>query len=417
MSSLPSLAQLRRPRALAAAAVLAAALSVLIPHVDAQTDKGRWVAAWGSSMQGLEPNATLTNASVRMIARSSLDGGAVRIRLENTFGRGPLRIGGAYVALRASLAGIVEGSAVRVTFNGSPTVTIPASGTATSDAATLPVRAGQDIAVSFWVPDANLPITSHSRALTTSYLSADGAGDHIAGDSREFFTRTTTAMYFLSAIDVLSDSARGAIVAFGDSITDGTCATLDAHDRWEDVMASRLVVAGRGDFGVVNEGIGGNTVTRENLVPPPNSPPGLERLDRDVLQRSGATHVIVFEGTNDIRRGASAAQVMAGLQEIVKRLKAARLKAIGVTIIPRHNVAPSPDNTGWDAAKTATRNTVNDWIRHRGGFDAVIDFDEVVRKAENRDLIDPAYNCGDGIHPNPFGYLVMGRAVKLDVFK
>jgi lysophospholipase L1-like esterase len=127
--------------------------------------------------------------------------------------------------------------------------------------------------------------------------------------------------------------------------------------------------------------------------------------------------VIVFEGTNDVRRGATAAQVMAGLQEIVTRLKAARLKAIGVTIIPRHNVASSADNTGWDAAKTAVRNAVNDWIRRRGGFDAVIDFDEVVRKAGNHDLIDPAYNCGDGIHPNPFGYLAMGRAVDLDVFK
>jgi len=400
-----------------AAAAMLAALFVLMPNVGAQTQKGRWVAAWGSSMQGLEPNTTLTNASVRMIARSSLDGGAVRVRLENTFGTAPLLIGGAYVALRASLAGLVEGSAVRVTFNGSPTVTIPAGGTTTSDAAALPVRAGQDVAVTFWVPGAAVPVTSHSRALTTSYLTADGAGDRIAGDNREFFTRTTMAMYFLSAVDVLSDSARGAIVAFGDSITDGTCATLDAHDRWEDVMASRLQLAGRGDFGVVNEGIGGNTVTRQNLVPPPNSPPGLERFDRDVLQRSGATHVIVFEGTNDIRRGATAAQVMAGLQEIVTRLKAAGLKAIGVTIIPRHNVAPTADSTGWDAAKTAIRNAVNDWIRHRGGFDSVIDFDEVVRKAGNHDLIDPAYNCGDGIHPNPFGYLAMGRAVRLDVFK
>ena len=407
-----SILKCRRGRAVLAAAVL----SVIPSLIAAQGDKGRWIAAWASSMQGLDPS-TLTNASVRMIARSSVDGTAVRIRLENTFGTTPVAIGEAYVAIRARLAGIVEGSAVRLTFAGSPTVTIPAGGHVDSDAATLRVRAGQDLAVSFWLPGTEVPVTAHGGAVTTSYLSANGAGDHIAGDSREFFTRTTTSMFFLSAVDVLSESARGTIVAFGDSITDGTCATLDAHDRWQDVMAMRLILAGRGDLAVINEGIGGNTVTRENLVPPPNSPPGLERLDRDVLQRTGATHVIVFEGTNDIRRGASAAQVIGGLQEIVKRLKAARLKTIGVTIIPRHNVAATPDNTGWDAAKTAVRNTVNDWIRHRGGFDAVIDFDEVVRKPDNHDLIDPAYNCGDGIHPNPFGYLAMGRSVKLDIFR
>ena len=125
----------------------------------------------------------------------------------------------------------------------------------------------------------------------------------------------------------------------------------------------------------------------------------------------------MFDGTNDIRRGAGAAQVIAGLQDVINRLKAARLRAIGVTIIPRHNVAASPDNTGWDSAKTAIRNTVNDWIRHHAGFDAVIDFDEVVRKTANHDLIEPAYNCGDGIHPNPFGYLAMGRSINLKIFR
>src|SRR5439155_7870194 len=139
------------------------------------------------------------------------------------------------------------------------------------------------------------------------------------------FTETTTAMYFVSAFDVMTNSAAGAIVAFGDSITDGTCATVDAHNRWEDILALRLMLQGGKEWAVVNEGIGGNTITGKT-DPPPNSPPGLERFDRDALELSGATHVVLFEGTNDLRRDVSAEGVIAGMQELIRGAKAARLK-------------------------------------------------------------------------------------------
>jgi lysophospholipase L1-like esterase len=257
----------------------------------------------------------------------------------------------------------------------------------------------------------------------TSYLTANGAGDVAAEETAKPFTATTTSTFWLKAIDISSSSSTGSIVAFGDSITDGTCSTIDAHDRWEDLFAVRLALdaAGRGKKeaykAVVNEGIGGNTLTRENLQPPPESPPGLERLERDVLTHHGLTHVILFMGTNDIRRGAPAGQVIAGMQDIAKRIKARRLKIIGVTIIPRHNRPPDENNTGWDAAKTQVRNEVNQWIRTRAPFDGVIDFDKVVKDPENADLIYPAFNCGDGIHPSPRGYYEMGSSVRLDLFQ
>jgi lysophospholipase L1-like esterase len=177
-----------------------------------------------------------------------------------------------------------------------------------------------------------------------------------------------------------------AIVAFGDSITDGTCTTLDAHDRWEDIVAQRLALRDTVRHPVVNEGIGGNTVTG-NVRPPPDSTPGTEQLDRDVLAHAGVSHA-VFMGTNDIRREASAEQVINGLKDIVARVKARGLKVIGVTIVPRHNVAPVAGNTGWDDAKTKVRNDVNAWIREGDAFDAIIDFDRVVRSATNSDLLN-----------------------------
>ena len=153
------------------------------------------------------------------------------------------------------------------------------------------------------------------------------------------------------------------------------------------------------------------------MQPAPDSIPGIERLDRDVLLHSGVTHVVLFMGTNDIRREASAAQVIAGMQNIIQRVRAQGLKIIGVTIIPRHNVPPAGTNTGWNDAKTAIRNEVNQWIRTSGAFDKVIDFDAVVRDPANPDLLYPAFNCGDGIHPSPLGYYQMGKSVDLDVFE
>jgi lysophospholipase L1-like esterase len=215
----------------------------------------------------------------------------------------------------------------------------------------------------------------------------------------------------------LTLSAAGAIVAFGDSITDGTCSTLDAHDRWEDVLAQRLAVAGDATHAVVNEGIGGNTLIGPTSYDPPvNSPPGVDRLERDVLSHAGVTHVVLFLGTNDIRRGASADQVMGGIKDIVARVKQKGIKIIGVTIIPRDSIVPGIPDTGWNDAKTAIRNSVNDWIRKQAGFDAVLDFDKIVADAKNPNVINLAYDCSDGVHPSPFGYFLLGKSIDLGMF-
>jgi lysophospholipase L1-like esterase len=250
----------------------------------------------------------------------------------------------------------------------------------------------------------------------TSYRSADGSGDVTAEEGAMRFETTTTALWWLKAIDVQSASP-GTIVAFGDSITDGTCSTLDAHDRWEDVLSVRLGLDHQALKAVINEGIGGNTVTREGLSPPPDSTPGLERLDRDVLSHHGVTDVVLFMGTNDIRRDASAASVIEGTSSIIKQVKAKGFRIIGATIIPRHNVAPTGTNTGWNPEKTRIRNQVNEWIRTKAPFDAVIDFDRAVRDPSNADLLVPAFNCGDGIHPSPLGYFEMGKSIDLGLFR
>lgn len=405
-------------------ACVAAVTMGVASTVDARqaSSAGRWVTAWGTSQQGLGMNA-VTNTTVRMIARVTVSGDAVRVRIDNTFGASPLVVGSAYVGHRIQGAALAPGSNRQVLFGSASRVTVPVGGSVTSDAVRLPVLAQQDLAVTLYIPDAGVRPSQHGAAQVTSYMAADGAGDVAAQEGATSFTGTTTSMWWVKAVDVLSASSTGAIVAFGDSITDGTCTTLDAHDRWEDLLAVRLALdaAGRGapeaHKAVVNEGIGGNTVTRASLQPAPDSPPGTERLDRDVLSHHGVTHVVLFMGTNDLRRDAPASQVIAGMTDIVGRVKARGLRAIGVTIIPRHNRAAVEGNSGWDDAKTRRRHEVNQWIRARAPFDAVIDFEKVVQDPANAELIRPSFNCGDGIHPSPRGYFEMGRSLRLDLFR
>ncbi len=376
----------------------------------------QWVAAWGSSLQGPSPDEwAISNATIRLMARSTVAGDRVRVRLENTYGEDPLTIANATIALQTIGPSLVAESSRPLLFGDVRSVTIPAGESVVSDPAMMTVHADQGLAVSLHIPGTNVRSSIHRNALTTSYLTPAEAGDQTATVDGEAFTEATRWMHWLSAVEVYSSSARGAIVAFGDSITDGSCATTDGHDRWEDVLYTRLLDAsGAAGLGMINAGIGGNTATR---VPPVTSTPAVERLDRDVLDLAGITHVIVFLGTNDLRREATADQVIAGLHEIVTRVKARGLKAIGVTIIAR-NPKPRrglPPSLGFGAARNVQRHAVNEWIRENGNLDAVLDFDAVVRGGADRDLINPIYDC-DGIHPNVFGYAAMGRSVDLAIF-
>ena len=405
-----------------ASTIACAATLLLVTGTAAQQQRARWITAWGTSQQALGATG-VSNATVRMIARVTIAGEAVRIRLDNAYGASPLSIGKAYVGLRIQGAALATNSNRQVFFNTSAHVTVPAGGSVESDPVPLRVMAQQDLAVSLHIPDADVHPSQHSAAHVTSYLTANGAGDKAADETAVPFTATTTSTFWVKSVDVLSSMSTGAIVAFGDSITDGTCSTLDGHDRWEDMLAMRLAfdASSRGSTdahkAVVNEGIGGNTLTREKLQPLPDSTPGLERLERDVLSHHGVTHVVLFMGTNDARREAPAAQIIAGTEDIVRRVKKAGLKSVGVTMIPRHNRPPTENNTGWSAAKTRVRNEVNQWIRTKAPFDAVIDFDKAVKDPENADLINPPFNCGDGIHPSPRGYYEMGRSVALNLLR
>ena len=381
----------------------------------AQNNRLAWVTAWSTSQQGMAA-APVENATVRLIARVTLPGDAVRIRLDNSFGKQPVSFSHVTIAPRVRGAAVAGELIRQLTFDGRPAVTIPAGGKVESDPVSIRVEAQQDLAVSLAVQGSAQP-SQHNNAQVISYMTESGAGDQTMSADAKPFGREITSMPWLKSVDVQTASPPSAIVALGDSITDGTCSTPNAHDRWEDVLAERLALQTPVSHAVLNEGIGGNTVVNiASFDPPVNSPAGVERFDRDVLSHTGVTHLIVFLGTNDIRRGASADQVIGGLKDILARGRAKGIKVIGATIVPRHSVVPGIADTGWNDEKTRVRNRVNQWIRKEAGFDAVLDFDRVVRSSANPDLLSPAFNCGDGIHPSPIGYFEMGKSIDLRIF-
>ena len=330
-------------------------------------------------------------------------------------------------ALQASGGNIVAGTNRRVTFGGHDTVTVPVSGATYSDPVPLAFAGARDVsrldgrklAVSFHVAGTSGPMTWHAKALTTSYVTAPGGGSHGAEESDAAFPNTTTSWYFLDAVDVVAPQATVVVACFGDSITDGTGSTLNGDDRWPDVLSRRLHQAYARRVSIVNAGIGGNRVVSPAAYTPEapfaGGPSALTRLARDVLGIPGLSTVVWLEGINDISNGAKAAEIIDGMTEGVKRMRARGLRVVGATITSALGAA----GPGGTAAADSVRQEVNAFIRTGGLFDGVVDFDAVTRDPQTGELraaFQPGSTiggAGDHLHPNRAGYQAMGTAVDL----
>jgi lysophospholipase L1-like esterase len=227
---------------------------------------------------------------------------------------------------------------------------------------------------------------------------------------------------FLTGIDVSVVEPAGVVVALGDSITDGALSTPDTNQRWPDLLAERLAAeTDQPAMAVLNAGIGGNRILNDPLegfeFAGPNA---LSRFDRDVLAQPGITHLIVFEGINDIGMPAlsgeseelvSADEMIAGLHQLVERAHQHGIVAIGAT------VTPFEGSMVFSAEGEAIRQAVNEWIRTGGVFDAVIDFDEVVRDPRQPARLLPAFDPGDHLHPNDAGFAAMADSIDLALLR
>ena len=383
----------------------------------------KWVATWGTSQQTPEPQNALapedlTDATVRQIFHVSLGGSAVRVHLSNAFGTEMLRINSAHIARPISPASpaIDPASDRALSFSGSPEAIIPPGAELVSDPVEYPVAPLSDLAITFYLQAPPPRETGHPGSRATSY--------YVHGDVVSSATllepKHVDHWYQVSEIDVEAAGGAATVVALGDSITDGHGATTNGNDRWTDELAKVLQgTPATRDIGVSNQGIGGNHLLTDGL-----GPNALARLDRDVLAPAGVQWVIVFEGVNDLgglardgevspaEHAAMVQRVLAAYQQIVVRAHAHGLRVFGATITPY--VGSAYYHPG--LLSEADRQAVNQWIRTPGHFDAVIDFDRVVRDPQHPDQLLPAYDCGDHLHPSPAGYKAMGDAIPLSLF-
>jgi lysophospholipase L1-like esterase len=338
-------------------------------------------------------------------------------------------------------------------------VTIPAGLEMWSDAvhfswvkrADDPLIQGRNLAISYSIQGDSGHMTYHSGANTTSYITPPGSGDHSQDADGFAYEYTTSSWFFVATVDVLAPTDTVVICAFGDSITDGTHTTFNGNDRWSNVLSRRLHNAYGNKVSIVNEAIGGNRVINPVVANAASGPAAVDRLDRDVLGLSGLTHVIWLEGINDLGAGYGAAAnpvenpvihtpaaIIAGYRDVVSRLHTRGIKVYGATVVSALGL--NNPAQGWDLIHfptflatvdngpvvEANRLILNQYIRARGSFDGVVDFDAATADPNPAALgnMNAKYLPSsqftqlpwDYLHPNHAGYNAMGLAVDIAPF-
>ncbi|MGA7886923.1 MAG: SGNH/GDSL hydrolase family protein [Acidobacteriaceae bacterium] len=383
-----------------------------------------WVGAWAASQQIPEPQNSLPpdalrDATLRQIVHLSIGGDTLRVHVSNAFGTQPLLFTSVHIAraLTAGSSSAIDAATDRaVTFNGSPSVTVPAGAEYISDPVHLEMPALSSLAITIYFPSPPARETGHPGSRADAYYVH---GNQVSAPSLTG-AQAIEHWYQISGVDLLAPAGAGAVVALGDSITDGHATTTNGNDRWTDDLAARLQASpSTRDISVLNQGIGGNCLLTQCL-----GPNTLARFDRDVLAQPGVRWLIVFEGVNDLGgltfHGPVAAaahqelvrRVIGAYQQIIQRAHAHGIEVIGATITPFAG-------SGYyhpDAATLADLDAVNAWIRARGHFDAVLDFNKVIADPTDPERLKPEWDSGDHLHPGPAGYRALADSIPLNLF-
>ncbi|WP_432095926.1 SGNH/GDSL hydrolase family protein [Streptomyces sp. bgisy100] len=382
----------------------------------AQASAGTWVGTWATSPAAAEPNTPdgYAGMSIRNVIHTSVGGNGARIQLSNLFGKRPLTISHATLAVAAAPNNptAAQGTMRRLTFAGNSYVTIPTGQSIVSDPTRLEIPQAADLLVTTYSPSPSGPVTYHPHARQISYLARGDRAEDPAGTT---YTEQTPSWRYLTGVDVLTNEARGAVVTLGDSITDGITSTAGGNRRWPDYLAERLrTEPGAPRYGVLNQGISGNRVLTDGTKFPPDNPSALSRVERDVLGGTGVKAVVVELGVNDILRNparADAKEITDGLRKLVQQAHSRGLRVVGGTLMPFGG------HRGFTPRLNAVREQVNAEIRAGRVFDEVVDFDLALRDPAAPMRLLPRFDSGDHLHPSDEGFRQMARALNLEHLK
>jgi lysophospholipase L1-like esterase len=398
----------------------------LITAAQAAPPPDHWVGTWATAdLERANKDGAFgaTDTTLRQIVHVSIGGPMVRIELSNAFGTDPLTVSAAHLALAGSAKGeIALPSASALTFGGRATIVIPPGAVVVSDPVAMKLAPESDLVISMFLPAQKIThLTVHNSAYQTNYIAPGNVvGEKsLPGDG----IKTNASWFFLKAVDVKAPAAAGAIVAFGDSITDGTFSTPDLNKRWPDFLARRLQADKKlPAYGVLNEGIGGNRVLHDGT-----GPSALARFDSDVLGLDGVKYVILLESINDIGHAAdpvkpydivSADDLIQGIAQLVERAHEHSIKVIGATLTPYTGTAKAGGVEGakyMSPAGEIMRKAVNQFIRTSPIFDGVIDFENATTDKATG-AFDARFDHGDHLHPNDAGMEAMANSIDLKLF-
>ncbi|KFN04559.1 SGNH/GDSL hydrolase family protein [Bacillus clarus] len=384
-------------------------------------EKKGWVTTWNASP---EPTwgadiplptklpAKIENQTIRQVAKISLGGNQIRISFSNEYGKEPLTIGEAHVALTDNGSNIVKNTDRKLTFGGKTSVVIPAGASIVSDSVPFKVNAQTKVSISLYLPKTTTPTTFHWDARQTTYI---GKGN-VSSATRMKADSTTDASMYVTGISVHAPTNNGTVVAIGDSITDGDGATVDADTRWTNFLAERLVSQ---KVSVINAGISGNRLLRDGM-----GVSVLSRFNRDVLSQPNVKSVIVLIGINDISwPGTGFAptetrpkfdELVAGYRQLIAQAHARHIKVIGLTLTPFEGALSGTNlDNYYSKDKEELRQKVNSWIRS-GEFDSVVDLDAIMKDPEHPTRLLAKYDSGDHLHPGDVGNKVIADSMDLN---
>lgn len=386
-------------------------------HTKASAAPPNWVGTWGTARQLVEPNNLppapgLSNNTLRQVVCVSIGGRQMRLKVSNEFGNSPLTLKTVQIAVSKG-NGTIDPSTVKVLkFDGKPELTLQPGAELFSDAVAFNLKPRMQVAITISFGEVPTAITGHPGSRTTSYILP---GQKTSPNTDFTDAAKTDHWYTITGIDVDAPKSSGSVVVLGDSITDGRGSGTNQQNRWPDVLAMNFLEnAATKQTGVLNMGIGGNAILKGGL-----GPTALTRFEHDVLKQSGVKWLVIFEGVNDLggTPDSSAAMdvaknIIAAYGKMIADAHAKGIKVYGATI------TPFKKSSYYRPYRDAARNIINEWIRKSGKFDAVIDFDKVLRDPNAPDtLLDEAQaGANDYLHPNELGYKMMGGSVDLQLF-